>query len=69
MHTQREGPPSKWQPMISSMENVTEKIKFRDPIRCRQRGYRIMCKNKKKQIYENNWWSQWGEGWEDGRTR
>lgn len=28
------------------------KIKFRDPIRCRQCGYRIICENKKKQIYK-----------------
>lgn len=32
-----------------SLENVTVKIKFRDPITCRECGYKIMCKKKTKQ--------------------
>ncbi|XP_059961216.1 DNA-directed RNA polymerases I, II, and III subunit RPABC4-like [Mesoplodon densirostris] len=52
LHTQKDVQPPKQQPMIYICgECHTEnEIKSRDPIRCRERGYRIMYKKRTKRL-------------------
>uniref|UniRef100_UPI00358FE1F1 DNA-directed RNA polymerases I, II, and III subunit RPABC4 isoform X1 n=2 Tax=Myxine glutinosa TaxID=7769 RepID=UPI00358FE1F1 len=52
METPKDAPPAKQQPMIYICgECHTEnEIKARDPIRCRECGYRIMYKKRTKRL-------------------
>ncbi|XP_074174557.1 DNA-directed RNA polymerases I, II, and III subunit RPABC4-like [Rhinolophus sinicus] len=50
MDTQRDIQPPKQQPMICGECHTENEIKSRDPIRCRECGYRIMYKKRIKKL-------------------